>query len=64
MLRTANPRKCGGCRCGASPRLLAAAAALVLVDRALMAYRWLVLLRPLAAASHLSGSAQSCGSSS
>jgi glycosyltransferase 2 family protein len=32
---------------------LVIAVALVLVDRALMAYRWLVLLRPLASAAHL-----------
>jgi len=32
-------------------RFIAAAAALVLIDRALMAYRWLVLLRPLPSAS-------------
>ncbi|RPJ75050.1 MAG: UPF0104 family protein, partial [Acidobacteria bacterium] len=35
-------------------RFLAAAVALVLLDRSLMAYRWLVLLRPLASTSHLS----------
>ncbi len=54
MLRDANPAEVWRVSVRASPRFLAAAAALVLLDRALMAYRWLVLLRPLAAASHLS----------
>jgi uncharacterized protein (TIRG00374 family) len=54
MLRDANPAEVWRVSVNASPRFLAAAAALVLLDRALMAYRWLVLLRPLTAASHLS----------
>jgi uncharacterized protein (TIRG00374 family) len=39
---------------GTHPLPLVAAVALVLVDRALMGWRWLVLLRPLSGAAHLS----------
>jgi glycosyltransferase 2 family protein len=46
-------RAAGAALAGADWRWLAATLALVLVDRALMAWRWLVLLRPVAPASHM-----------
>ena len=54
MLRDANPSEVWRVSLRASPWFLAAAVGLVFLDRALMAYRWLVLLRPLSSASHLS----------
>jgi uncharacterized protein (TIRG00374 family) len=53
MLRAANPSEVWAVSARASFWPLAAAVALVFLDRALMAYRWLVLLRPLASASRL-----------
>jgi len=50
VLLRSNPGEAASALAGASPRHLAAAVALVLADRSLMAFRWLVLLRPLAAA--------------
>jgi glycosyltransferase 2 family protein len=44
-----NPAEIGRATLSASPSWLLAACALVLADRALMAWRWLVLLRPLTA---------------
>lgn len=46
-------RAAGAALATADWRWLAAAVALVLVDRALMAYRWLVLLRPIARGTRL-----------
>ena len=54
MLWQSEPRKVWAAAAGADLRLVGAAVALVLADRTLMAYRWLVLLRPVAGAGHLS----------
>jgi hypothetical protein len=48
LLWISDPPAIGRALTGADWRFLAAAASLVLLDRALMAYRWLVLLRPVA----------------
>jgi len=53
MLRKSDPAEVWRVSIGARLPDLAIAVALVLVDRALMAYRWLVLLRPLASAAHV-----------
>jgi glycosyltransferase 2 family protein len=47
LLWISHPADIGRAALGASPPWLLAACALVLVDRSLMAWRWLVLLRPL-----------------
>lgn len=54
ILRKSDPAEIWRVSAAAHVTDLAIAVALVLVDRALMAQRWLVLLRPLASAAHLS----------
>jgi len=54
ILWQADPREVWRAARGARLAPLLAAVALVLADRALMAWRWLVLLRPLSGAAHLS----------
>lgn len=53
VLWKSDPAAALGALRGVDWRYIAAAAGLVLIDRALMAYRWLVLLRPLPSASGL-----------
>ena len=53
ILWKSDPRAAGQALADADWRWVAAAVALVLVDRALMAWRWLLLLRPVAAGAAL-----------
>jgi hypothetical protein len=54
LLWKADPARVWQASVRADPSDIAIAMALTLLDRSLMAYRWLVLLRPLASASHVS----------
>lgn len=54
ILWQADPRQVWDAARHTHPLPLAATVALVLIDRALMGWRWLVLLRPLSGAAHLS----------
>ena len=49
LLWISHPEQIGRATAGAAPSWLLAACALVLVDRTLMAWRWIALLRPLTA---------------
>ena len=53
ILWQSDPRAIGAALAGANWRWIAATLALVLVDRALMAWRWLLLLRPVASGAAL-----------